>query len=283
MATIIDGKALASKVRETIKQRIENENIKAKLAVILVGNDDASVVYVRNKNKACEKVGIAFEEYLLPEETTQDELIELIDKLNEDVETTGILLQYPIPKHLNVQEAFNRISPLKDVDGFNPMNVGLRTIGDKTGFVPCTPLGIMEMFKEYNIDLQGKKAVVIGRSNIVGKPMGQLLQDANCTVTICHSKTQNIEKETITADILVAALGKAKFVKENMIKEGAVVIDVGMDRDEEGKLCGDVDFENVSKKASYITPVPGGVGPMTVAMLLSNTIKAYDIQQNKKN
>lgn len=282
MATLIDGKALAAKVRENIKQRIEQENIKAKLAVILVGNDDASVVYVRNKNKACEKVGIAFEEYLLPEETTQKELLDLIDKLNSDESTTGILLQYPIPKHLNVQEAFNRISPLKDVDGFNPMNVGLRTIGDKTGFVPCTPLGIMEMFNEYNIELQGKKAVVIGRSNIVGKPMGQLLQDANCTVTICHSKTQNIEKETITADILVAALGKAKFVKADMIKEGAVVIDVGMDRDEEGKLCGDVDFENVSKKASFITPVPGGVGPMTVAMLLSNTIKAYDIQKGNK-
>ena len=282
MATLIDGKALAAKVRETIRQRIEQENIKAKLAVILVGNDDASVVYVRNKNKACEKVGITFEEYLLPEETSQEELLDLIDKLNNDESTTGILLQYPIPKHLNVQEAFNRISPLKDVDGFNPMNVGLRTIGDKTGFVPCTPLGIMEMFKEYNIELQGKKAVVIGRSNIVGKPMGQLLQDANCTVTICHSKTQNIEKETITADILVAALGKAKFVKADMVKEGAVVIDVGMDRDEEGKLCGDVDFENVSKKASFITPVPGGVGPMTVAMLLSNTIKAYDIQKGNK-
>lgn len=282
MAIIINGKELAAKVRNNIKLRIEQEGIKAKLAVILVGNDDASVVYVRNKNKACEKVGITFEEYLLPEETTQKELIDLIDKLNSDEETTGILLQYPIPKHLNVQEAFNRINPIKDVDGFNPMNVGLRTIGDKNGFIPCTPLGIMEMFKEYNIELQGKKAVVIGRSNIVGKPMGQLLQDANCTVTICHSKTQNIEKETLTADILVAALGKAKFVKADMIKKDAVIIDVGMDRDEEGKLCGDVDFENVSKKASYITPVPGGVGPMTVAMLLSNTIKAYDIQKGNK-
>ena len=282
MAIIINGKELAAKVRNNIKLRIEQEGIKAKLAVILVGNDDASVVYVRNKNKACEKVGITFEEYLLPEETTQKELIDLIDKLNSDEETTGILLQYPIPKHLNVQEAFNRINPIKDVDGFNPMNVGLRTIGDKNGFVPCTPLGIMEMFKEYNIELQGKKAVVIGRSNIVGKPMGQLLQDANCTVTICHSKTRNIEKETLTADILVAALGKAKFVKADMIKKDAVIIDVGMDRDEEGKLCGDVDFENVSKKASYITPVPGGVGPMTVAMLLSNTIKAYDIQKGNK-
>lgn len=282
MATLIDGKALAAKVRENIRLRIDKEGIKAKLAVILVGNDDASVVYVRNKNKACEKVGIDFEEYLLPEETTQGELIGLIDKLNNDESTNGILLQYPIPGHLNVQEAFNRIRPLKDVDGFNPMNVGLRTIGDKRGFVPCTPLGIMEMFREYNIELQGKKAVVIGRSNIVGKPMGQELQDANCTVTICHSKTQNIEKETITADIIVAALGKAKFVKADMVKEGAVVIDVGMDRDEEGKLCGDVDFENVSKKASFITPVPGGVGPMTVAMLLSNTLKAYDIQKGNK-
>ena len=282
MATLIDGKTLAAKVRDSIKLRIDQEKISIKLAVILVGNDDASVVYVRNKSKACEKAGIAFEEYNLPEDTTQEELLALIDKLNKDNSTTGILLQYPIPKHLNVQEAFNRIDSKKDVDGFNPINVGLRTIGDKSGFVPCTPLGIMEMFKEYGIELQGKKAVVIGRSNIVGKPMGQLLQDANCTVTICHSKTQNIEKETITADILVAALGKAKFVKEDMVKVGAVVIDVGMDRDEEGKLCGDVDFENVSKKASFITPVPGGVGPMTVAMLLSNTLKAYDIQKGNK-
>ena len=279
MATLIDGKALATKVRKSIKHRIEEEGIKAKLAVILVGNDDASIVYVRNKSKACEKVGIAFEEFKLPEETTQKELISLIDRLNDDKDTTGILLQYPIPKHLDVQEAFNRISPIKDVDGFNPINVGLRTIGDKEGFVPCTPLGIMEMFKEYDIELQGKKAVVIGRSNIVGKPMGQLLQDSNCTVTICHSKTQHIEEETKTADILVAALGKAKFVKEEMVKQGAVVIDVGMDRDEDGNLCGDVDFENVSKKASFITPVPGGVGPMTVAMLLHNTIKAYDRQK----
>lgn len=279
MATLIDGKALAAKVRKEIRHRIEKEGIKAKLAVILVGNDDASVVYVRNKSRACEKVGIEFEEYKLSEETTQEELISLIDKLNNDKKTTGILLQYPIPKHLNVQEAFNRISPIKDVDGFNPINVGLRTIGDKEGFVPCTPLGIMELFKEYDIELQGKKAVVIGRSNIVGKPMGQLLQDSNCTVTICHSKTQHIEEETKTADILVAALGKAKFVKADMVKEGAVVIDVGMDRDEDGSLCGDVDFENVSKKASFITPVPGGVGPMTVAMLLHNTIKAYDRQK----
>ena len=279
MATLIDGKALATKVRKSIRHRIEEEGIKAKLAVILVGNDDASIVYVRNKSKACEKVGIAFEEFKLPEETTQKELISLIDRLNDDKATTGILLQYPIPKHLDVQEAFNRISPIKDVDGFNPINVGLRTIGDKEGFVPCTPLGIMEMFKEYDIELQGKKAVVIGRSNIVGKPMGQLLQDSNCTVTICHSKTQHIEEETKTADILVAALGKAKFVKEEMVKQGAVVIDVGMDRDEDGNLCGDVDFENVSKKASFITPVPGGVGPMTVAMLLHNTIKAYDRQK----
>ena len=282
MATLIDGKALAAKVRENIKKKVDGEAIKAKLAVILVGNDDASLVYVRNKSKACEKVGIEFAEYNLPEETTQEELLGLIDKLNKDDDTTGILLQYPIPKHLNVQEAFNRIDPNKDVDGFNPINVGLRTIGDKGGFVPCTPLGIMEMFNEYGIELQGKKAVVIGRSNIVGKPMGQLLQDANCTVTICHSKTQNIEKETSTADILVAALGKAKFVKADMVKEGVVVIDVGMDRDEEGRLCGDVDFENVSKKASYITPVPGGVGPMTIAMLLSNTIKAYEIQKGNK-
>lgn len=279
MATIIDGKALAKKIRGKLKDKVEKENIHAKLAVILVGDDDASKVYVRNKSRACEEVGIDFEEFCLPTTTTQAELLTLIDKLNKDKATTGILLQYPIPKHLDIQEAFSKISPLKDVDGFNPYNVGLRTIGDKRGFVPCTPLGVMEMFKEYDIELEGKKAVVIGRSNIVGKPMAQLLMDANATITQCHSRTRKISDEIKQADIVVVAIGKSKFVKANMIKDGAVVIDVGMDRDENGKLCGDVDFEKVKEKASFITPVPGGVGPMTVAMLLSNTIKAYKMQK----
>jgi methylenetetrahydrofolate dehydrogenase (NADP+)/methenyltetrahydrofolate cyclohydrolase len=278
MATLIDGKMVAKKIRENLKNKISEENLKIKLAVILVGDDDASKVYVRNKSKACEDVGIEFDEHVMPESITQKELIDLIDKLNSDKSVNGILLQYPIPDHLDVQEAFNRIAPEKDVDGFNPVNVGLRTIGDERGFVSCTPLGIMTLLKEYNIDTIGKKAVVVGRSNIVGKPMATCLLAGNATVTTCHSKTKNLGEETKQADILVVAIGKSKFVKGDMVKPGAVVIDVGMDRDENGKLCGDVDFDEVSKIASYITPVPGGVGPMTVATLLENTVKAYYLQ-----
>ncbi len=275
MATIINGKELAKKIRLELKNEVDelkSKGIEPKLSVIMVGNDKASEVYVRNKSKACNEIGIAFEEFLLPEETSKEELLGLIEKLNQRKDIHGILLQSPIPKHLDIREAFNSIDYRKDVDGFHPINVGKLAIGEES-FVSCTPAGVMEMLKEYGIDVQGKRAVVIGRSNIVGKPLSQLLLNANATVTICHSKTQNIAEITKEADILVAALGKPKFVTANMVKKTAVVIDVGINRDE-GKLVGDVDFENVEKIASYITPVPGGVGPMTVAMLMKNVVKA---------
>lgn len=281
MAIIIDGKMLAKEIRASLKKQVEKENLKPKLAVILCGDDPASKVYVRNKSKACDEVGIEFKEYLLPTETTQEELISLIDNLNKDKKVDGILLQSPIPKGLNIQEAFERILPEKDVDGFNPYNVGKLAIGED-GFVPCTPLGIMKMFEKYKIDLEGKKAVVVGRSNIVGKPMAQCLLSKHATVTICHSRTKELEKELKDADVVVVAVGKRNIIKEDMIKKGAVIIDVGMNVNEKGKLCGDVDFENISKKASYITPVPGGVGPMTIAMLMNNVIKAYKLKINNK-
>lgn len=276
MAIIINGKELAAKIRLNLKEEVERlkeQNIFPKLAVIMVGNDKASEVYVRNKSKACNEIGIEFEEFLLPEETKREELLNLIQTLNERVDVHGILLQSPIPKHLDIREAFNTIDYRKDVDGFHPINVGKLAIGENS-FVSCTPAGVMRMLKEYNIDIEGKRAVVIGRSNIVGKPLIQLLLNANATVTTCHSKTQNIAELTKQADILVAALGKPKFVGKEMVKEGAVVIDVGINRTEEGKIVGDVDFENVEPLTSYITPVPGGVGPMTIAMLMENVVKA---------
>ncbi len=276
MAEIINGKELAQKIRLEVKEEVKElkaKGIEPKLSVIMVGTDKASEVYVRNKSKACEEIGIAFEEFLLSEETTMEELLALIEKLNNRKDIHGILLQSPIPKHLDIRKAFNSIDYKKDVDGFHPINVGKLALGEE-GFVSCTPAGVMEMLKEYNIEIQGKKAVVIGRSTIVGKPLAQLLLNANATVTICHSKTQNIEQIAKEADILVAALGKPKFVTASMVKNGAVVIDVGINRTAEGKLIGDVDFENVEKIASYITPVPGGVGPMTVAQLMKNVVKA---------
>lgn len=276
MAIIINGKELAAKIRLNLKEEVEKlkqENIFPKLAVIMVGNDKASEVYVRNKSKACNEIGIEFEEFLLPEETKREELLNLIQTLNERADVHGILLQSPIPKHLDIREAFNAIDYRKDVDGFHPINVGKLAIGEDS-FVSCTPAGVMRMLKEYDIEVQGKRAVVIGRSNIVGKPLAQLLLNANATVTTCHSKTQDIADIAKQADILVAALGKPKFVGKDMVKEGAVVIDVGINRTEEGKLVGDVDFENVEPIASYITPVPGGVGPMTIAMLMENVVKA---------
>lgn len=276
MATIINGKELAAKIRANLKlevEKLKQQGINPKLAVIMVGNDKASSVYVRNKSKACNEIGISFEEFLLKEETTREELLNLIEELNNRKDINGILLQSPIPKHLDIREAFNTINHKKDVDGFHPINVGKLAIGEES-FVSCTPLGVMKMLEEYQIEVQGKNAVVIGRSNIVGKPLAQLLLNANATVTICHSKTQNISEITKQADILIAALGKPKFVTEEMVKEGAVVIDVGINRNEDGKLVGDVDFENVEKKASYITPVPGGVGPMTIAMLMTNVVEA---------
>mgnify|MGYP004629872415 FL=1 len=280
---IIDGKKLAKTTRENLRLEVEELKkigINPKLAVIMVGNNSASQIYVRNKSRACDEVGIEFEEYLLPATTEQSELLNLIDKLNKQEDINGILLQSPIPDGLDINEAFRKISPEKDVDGFHPVNVGKLVLGQDT-FVSCTPYGIMRMFEAYNIDLEGKNAVVIGRSNIVGKPMSHCLLNKNATVTICHSRTKNLAEITKRADILVAAIGKAEFVKADMVKEDAVVIDVGINRTEEGKLKGDVDFENVSKKASYITPVPGGVGPMTIAMLMNNVVKAAKMQNKK--
>ncbi len=276
MAQILDGKELAKKIRKNLKEEVEEikkKGVTPKLAVIMIGNDSASAVYVKNKSKACEKVGIEFEEFLFDENITQEELIEVINKLNNDKSIQGILLQSPIPKHLNINKAVENISPNKDVDGFHPFNVGKLSIGEDT-FISCTPYGIIKILEEYNIDIEGKNAVILGRSNIVGKPMIQCLLNKNATVTVCHSRTKNIEEIIKRADILIAAIGKPKFVKENMVKEGAVVIDVGINRLKDGSICGDVDFDNVMKKASYITPVPGGVGPMTIAMLLTNLVKA---------
>lgn len=282
MAVIIDGKELAKKIRANLKiecEELKKKNIKSKLAVIMVGEDPASKVYVRNKSRACEDVGIEYEEYLLGEKTTQKELIELIKKLNNDKTVNGILLQSPIPSNLDINEAFRTILPEKDVDGFNPVNVGKLVLNQDT-FVSCTPYGIMKMFEEYNIDLTGKNVVILGRSNIVGKPLIHCCLNKNATVTSCHSKTQNLAQKTKEADILISAIGKANFVTTDMVKRDAVVIDVGINRLENGKITGDVDFENVKEKASYITPVPGGVGPMTIAMLMNNVIKATKRQNN---
>ena len=276
MAVIIDGKELAKKIRANLKiecEELKKKNINSKLAVIMVGEDPASKVYVRNKSKACEDVGIEYEEYLLDVNTTQKELIELIEKLNNDKTINGILLQSPIPSNLDVNEAFRTISPEKDVDGFNPINVGKLVLNQDT-FVSCTPYGIMKMFEEYDIDLTGKNVVILGRSNIVGKPLIHCCLNKNATVTSCHSKTQNIAQKAKEADVLISAIGKANFVTADMVKDGAVVIDVGINRLNNGKITGDVDFESVKEKASYITPVPGGVGPMTIAMLMNNVIKA---------
>lgn len=280
MSRIIDGKLVSAKVRANVAK--ETEELKEKgvsvgLAVVIVGNDPASRVYVNNKKKVCAEVGFISREYALPEETTQQELLDLVNELNNDKEINGILVQLPLPKHLDEKQVIEAISPMKDVDAFNAVNVGKIMIGDYD-FLPCTPAGVMEMLKEYDIDPKSKNCVVIGRSNIVGKPMAMLLLHKHGTVTICHSRTVNLKEICAKADILVAAIGKAKFVTADMVKEGAVVIDVGMNRDENGKLCGDVDFENVKDKAEAITPVPGGVGPMTIAMLMKNTLKAAKLQ-----
>lgn len=276
MAVIIDGKEVAKKTRENLKKEVEElkaNNIKPKLAVIMVGDNAASKVYVKNKSKACNEVGVEYEEYLLETNTSQQELIELIKKLNGDTSVNGILLQSPLPPHLDINEAFQTIDYRKDVDGFHPMNVGKLVLGQDT-FVSCTPYGIMRLFEEYGIDLCGKNVVILGRSNIVGKPLVQCCLNKNATVTVCHSKTKDVTEAAQNADVLISAIGKPCFVTENMVKDGAVVIDVGINRLDTGKIVGDVDFENVSKKASYITPVPGGVGPMTIAMLLNNVVKA---------
>lgn len=276
MSNIIDGKQLAIEIKDKLKEeviKIKEKGITPKLAVIMVGEDQASKVYVKNKSKACEYVGIEFEEHILKEETSMEELISLIESLNKDTTIHGILLQSPIPKGLDINLAFKTISPEKDVDGFHPINVGKLTLGQDS-FIPCTPYGIVKMLEKYNIQTEGKNVVIIGRSNIVGKPLIQCMLNKNATVTVCHSKTKNLKEITKNADILISAIGKAKFVTEDMVKQAAVVIDVGINRTEEGNLVGDVDFERIHTKTSYITPVPGGVGPMTIAMLMNNVVKA---------
>lgn len=276
MNKIMDGKELANEIKDSLKEevkKIKEKGIVPKLAVIMVGNDPASKVYVKNKSKACEHVGIEFEEYILEETTNMEELLSLIEKLNKNKNIHGILLQSPIPKGLDINFAFEKISPDKDVDGFNPINVGKLTIGQDS-FVPCTPYGIVKFLEKYKIETEGKNVVILGRSNIVGKPLIQCMLNKNATVTVCHSKTKNLKEITKNADILISAIGKAKFVTEDMVKSEAVIIDVGINRTEDGKLVGDVDFENVYSKSSYITPVPGGVGPMTIAMLMNNVVKA---------
>ena len=280
---IIDGKKVSAQVKEEVKNQVlrlkAEHGITPGLAVVIVGDDPASRVYVNNKKKACELVGFKSEEYALQEQTTQEDLLNLVKELNNKQDINGILVQLPLPKHLDDKAVIEAINPLKDVDAFHAVNVGKIMLGEYD-FLPCTPAGVMEMLHAYDIPVCGKNCVVIGRSNIVGKPMAMLLLHENATVTICHSRTKNLSEVCSKADILVAAVGKPKFVTEDMVKDGAVVIDVGMDRDENGRLCGDVDFENVKQKCSYITPVPGGVGPMTIATLMKNTLKAAKIQNN---
>jgi methylenetetrahydrofolate dehydrogenase (NADP+)/methenyltetrahydrofolate cyclohydrolase len=273
MPRLIDGKAISTAIKNELKKEVADNNIKATLAVIQVGNDPASSVYVGNKKKACEYIGIGSASYELPEETSEEELLKLIDDLNADDSINGILVQLPVPKHIDDKKIIERISPLKDVDGFHPESVGNLCIG-RDGFVSCTPAGIIELLKRSDITIEGKECVVIGRSNIVGKPMALLLIANNGTVTVCHSKTKDLKTVCKRADILVAAVGKPKMINSEYVKEGAVVIDVGIHRMENGKLCGDVDFDDVKDIVSAITPVPGGVGPMTIAMLMVNCVKA---------
>lgn len=282
MAKIIDGKAISVAIKEEVKEevlRLKNEGREVTLAVIQVGNNPASTVYVGNKKKACEYVGIKSLAYELPEETTEAELLSLIDKLNKDDSVNGILVQLPLPKQIDEDKIIEAIVPSKDVDGFHPMNVGALSIGKK-GFISCTPYGIIKLLERSNIDIAGKHCVIVGRSNIVGKPMSMLLLRENGTVTIVHSKTKNIKEITKQADILVVAIGKQKFINDEYVKDGAVVIDVGINRDENNKLCGDVDYDAVFDKVEAITPVPGGVGPMTIAMLMNNCVEAYYMQNN---
>ena len=277
MANIINGKEISATIRAEIKEATEQlvaeSGVRPGLAVIIVGEDPASQVYVRNKKRACDEVGFYSESYELPESTTQDELNALVDRLNKDENIHGILCQLPLPKHLDENEVIMRIDPKKDVDAFHPENVGKIMIGDYS-FLPCTPAGVMALLERSGIDVKGKECVVVGRSNIVGKPQAMLLLHAHGTVTICHSRTKNLAEVCRRADILVAAIGKVDFFTGDMVKDGAVVIDVGMNRRSDGKLTGDVDFESVAPKASYITPVPGGVGPMTITMLMQNTLTA---------
>ena len=283
MAKLISGKAVSAALRTQIREETaalrENHGIHPGLAVVLVGNDPASQIYVRNKQKACEEVGFRAFEYRLNENSTQEQLLDLIRVLNKDDKVHGILVQLPLPKHIDEQTVILTIAPEKDVDAFHPMNVGRIMIGNYE-FLPCTPAGVMELIDSTGVDLNGANCVVVGRSNIVGKPMAMLLLHRNATVTICHSRTRNLAEVCAGADILVSAVGKPHFIRADMVKDGAVVIDVGMNHDENGKLCGDVEFAEVEPKATYITPVPGGVGPMTITMLLKNTLHAAKLMNH---
>lgn len=282
-ATIIDGKAVSQKIKEQVKTRVEKlkqQGIVPGLAVVLIGENPASHTYVKNKKKTCEALGMRSDLHQYPDSISEEELLSTIEQLNKDPEIHGILVQLPLPAHIDEFGVILSIDPSKDVDGFHPISVGNMMIG-REAFLPCTPHGIMKLLEHYEIDPAGKHAVVIGRSNIVGKPVGQLMLQKNATVTYCHSKTQDLASYTKQADILIAAIGRAKFIDHTYIKPGAVIIDVGMNRDENGKLCGDVDFEDVLETASYITPVPGGVGPMTIAMLMGNTLQSAENQLAK--
>lgn len=278
---LIDGKIISTQIKDELKIKVEEykkNGTQICMAVIQVGNDPASSVYVGNKKKACAYIGIDSLSYELPEETTQEELLELIDKLNKDDKVNGILVQLPVPKHIDEKSVINAIDPKKDVDGFHPVSVGNLSIG-QPGFVSCTPAGIIQLLKRSDIDIEGKECVVIGRSNIVGKPISLLMLRENATVTIAHSRTKDLKSIAKRADILIVAIGKPKFINSEYVKNGAVVIDVGIHRDENNKLCGDVDFEDVSKVASAMTPVPGGVGPMTIAMLMNNCVESVELQK----
>lgn len=281
MALRIDGKKISLEMKDELKEKVakmKEEGVEITLAVIQVGNDPASTVYVGNKKKACEYIGIRSLSYELPEETTEKELLELVESLNVRDDVNGILVQLPLPKHIDENKVINTISAKKDVDGFHPQSVGALSIGQK-GFVSCTPAGIIQLLKRSNIEIEGKECVVVGRSNIVGKPMALLLLRENGTVTVCHSRTKDLKEITKRADILVVALGKPKFITREYVKEGAVVIDVGIHRNENNKLCGDVDFDDVEPICSAITPVPGGVGPMTITMLMNNCVESVEIQK----
>ena len=278
MAKIIDGKRISAEVKDECKERVKREQLDITLAGIQVGNDPASTVYVGNKKKACEYIGIHSLAYELPEKTSEKELLELVEKLNKDDEVHGILVQLPLPEHIDEDKVIRKISPKKDVDGFHPQSVGALSIG-QAGFVSCTPAGIVQLLKRSGVETEGKECVIVGRSNIVGKPMALLMLRENATVTVCHSRTKNLKEVTKRADILIVAIGKPKFITAAYVKEGAVVIDVGIHRNENNKLCGDVDFDSVAPLASAITPVPGGVGPMTIAMLMNNCVEAKGIQE----
>ena len=279
---IIDGKTIAEKIKNDLKTEIlelKSKGIIPTLAVVLVGENSASKIYVRNKKKACEEIGIYSEEFNLPENTSEDELIDLIEKLNSNSDINGILVQLPLPLHISEIKIAEAVNPIKDVDVFNPVNTG-KLLSGNADLIPCTPKGIAELFDYEKISLKGKHCVIIGRSNIVGKPLAMLMLQKDATVTICHSKTKNLEKICQNADIIIAAIGKPKFITKNMVKNGCVIIDVGINRNKDGTICGDADFEEVKNIASYITPVPGGVGPMTIAMLLENTIITTKMQNN---